>query len=144
MSHPPTQFSMATARAAGISARRLAKSVVLCDERGYLVAVVPATHRLRLENLRAQLKRPLGLARESELPPLFKDCALGAVPPLGQVYGLEVIVDDSLIGQPEVYFEGGDHQELLHVDGADFQRLLSNAKHGRFSFFSLQRPPVLN
>jgi len=142
-SHPPTQFSIATARSVGISARRLAKSVVLCDEQGYLIAVAPASHRLRLESLRTQLKRPLELATESELLPLFDDCALGAVPPLGQAYGLEVIVDYSLIGLPEIYFEGGDHQRLIRVDGADFQSLLSTAMHGQFSFFSLQRSQAL-
>jgi Ala-tRNA(Pro) deacylase len=138
MSHHPTKFSMATVHAAGIPARRLAKSVVLRDELGYLIAVVPASHRLRLGSLHVQLRRPLGLATESELRSLFNDCAVGAIPPLGQVYGLEVIVDDILIMQPEVYFEGGDHQELIQVAGADFRRLLPDAMHGRFSFLSLE------
>ena len=144
MTHHPTKFSMATAHAAGIPARRLAKSVVLRDEVGYLIAVVPASHRLRLGNLHVQLKRPLGLATESELRSLFTDCELGAIPPLGQAYGLEVIVDDILIVQPEVYFEGGDHRELIQVAGADFQRLLSDAMHGRISFLSFEEATPLH
>lgn len=45
MSHAPTAFSMATAYAAGVPARRLVKGVVLRDDRGYILAVVPADHR---------------------------------------------------------------------------------------------------
>ena len=61
------------------------------------------------------------------------DCATGAIPPLGPVYGLDVIVDHSLMGQPEIYFEGGDHRELICVAGRDFPRLLPNALYGTFS-----------
>ncbi|MEJ2553368.1 MAG: YbaK/EbsC family protein [Gammaproteobacteria bacterium] len=133
MIHPPTEYSMATAQAAGIPAACLAKSVVLCDEYGYLIAVVPATHYLHLGHLRRQLARSLRLATEAEMHPLFSDCIGGAVPPLGSAYGLDVIVDDSLNDQPEIFFEGGDHRELIRVTGGDFQRLLVDAMHGRFS-----------
>lgn len=133
MTHSPTKYSMDTARVTRVPAGRLAKSVVLRDEYGYLIAVVPATHRLQLGRLRMQLTRALRLATESELQPLFGDCVMGAIPPVGPAFGLEVIVDDSLNEQPEVFFEGGDHQELIHVAGPDFRRLLPNALHGRFS-----------
>lgn len=133
MTHRPTKYSMATAHAAGVPAGRFAKSVVLYDERTYLVAVIPATHRLQLGRLRMQLARAVRLATAAEVQVLFSDCAEGAIPPVGSAYGLEVIIDDSLNEQPEIFFEGGDHQELIHVAGADFRRLLPNALHGRFS-----------
>lgn len=133
MTHSHTEYSLATAHAAGIPAARLAKSVVLRDERNFLIAVLPATHRLRLGELRKQLGRPVRLATEAETQSLFNDCETGAIPPVGPAYGLEVIIDDSLMDQPEIFFEGGDHQEIIHVAGADFQRLLPQALHGRFS-----------
>ena len=142
--HRPTKYSIATAHAACVPAGRLAKSVVLRDEQGYLIAVVPASHRLRLGWLHVQLRRELGLATESELTALFIDCELGAIPPLGPLYGLDVIVDDVLSEQPEIYFEGGDHRELIKVAGADFDRLLPNAMHGRISCLNAEETAVLH
>jgi len=133
MTHPFTECSMATAHAAGIPAACLAKSVVLRDDKGFLVAIIPATRRLQLGYIRRMLVRPVRLATESEMRPLFRDCATGAIPPLGPAYGLEVIIDDCLTEQHEIFFEAGDHQELIHVTGMDFNRLLPDALHGRIS-----------
>jgi Ala-tRNA(Pro) deacylase len=68
------------------------------------------------------------LATEHEIEQLFQDCAHGAVPPAGECYGLDVIVDDSIKEQPEVYLEAGDHATLVH-----FARFTGEAWHGRFS-----------
>ena len=48
-------------------------------------------------------------------------------------YGLDIIVDDSIEAQPEIYMEAGDHETLLHMGHAQFARLTANAPHGRFS-----------
>jgi Ala-tRNA(Pro) deacylase len=55
------------------------------------------------------------------------------VPAVGECYGLDVIVDDSIQERPDVYLEGGDHMTLVHMDRAQFARLMSEARHGRFS-----------
>lgn len=55
------------------------------------------------------------------------------MPAAGQAYGLEVLVDDALLGEPDVYFEAGDRTELVRMSGADFRSLMSGARHGRFS-----------
>ena len=73
------------------------------------------------------------MADESEIKPLFPDCALGAVPAIGECYDLDVIVDDSIQEQPDVYLEGGDHTTLIHISQAQFVRLMSGARRGRFS-----------
>ena len=70
---------------------------------------------------------------KTEIRQLFPDCALGAVPPVGEAYELDVIVDDSIQEQPDVYLEGGDHATLVHMDQAQFARLMAEARHGRFS-----------
>lgn len=66
------------------------------DDKGYLMAVLPATHKVDLGVVRHQLKRELGLATESELADLFKDCEPGAIPPLGKAYGISKTQDTGL------------------------------------------------
>lgn len=133
LTHPPTWSSAASAHRARVPGACVAKSVLLKDNEAYLLAVLPATSRLRLERLRRQFGRNLRLAREDELETLFQDCSPGAVPPFGPVYGLDVVVDESLLSLPHVYFEGGDHYELIKIAGRDFSRLLARASRGRFS-----------
>jgi Ala-tRNA(Pro) deacylase len=75
----------------------------------------------------------VGLATEAEIRLLFEDCEDGAVPGLGQAYGLDVLVDDALLELNHVYFEAGSHSELVHVTGDMFRGLMSSADHGEFS-----------
>ncbi|MGQ0658357.1 MAG: aminoacyl-tRNA deacylase [Chromatiales bacterium] len=133
IAHTHTSDSMRTAGAAHVPGDLLAKCVMLEDDKGYLMAVVPSTHRVDLGVLRQQLDRRLGLANEAELGDIFKDCERGAVPPLGTAYGIEVMVDDSLAHCKDIYFEAGDHTDLVHVSGEDFLRLLDGARRGQFS-----------
>ncbi len=133
LEHAPTGSSSETAQASDISGDQIAKAVVLEDENGYMVAVVPATHRVDLGVLHKQLDRRIGLATEPELTDIFIDCEPGAVPPLAQAYGMPVIVDDSLRGLDDIYFEAGDHHELIHLKGDDFEALMQDAEHGTFS-----------
>jgi Ala-tRNA(Pro) deacylase len=98
-----------------------------------MLAVLPASRHIRLPDLRQEIGEDVNLADESEIERLFPDCALGAVPAVGECYDLDVIVDDSMKEQPEVYLEGGDHATLVHVSQAQFARLMSGARHGRFS-----------
>ena len=133
MAHPRSYTSMDTAQVSHVPGDHLAKSVLLRDARGYLVAVVPATHRLDLDRLGRLLDRPVQLATETEVGALFGDCDFGAIPPCGTAYGLETVVDDALIRQREIWFEAGDHEELVRVDGAQFDALMGAAEHGRIS-----------
>ena len=131
--HPRTYSSTRTAEAAHVTGDSLAKTVVLHDERGHLLAIVPSTHRVEIEALQRLLDRRLNLATEDEITTLFSDCALGAVPPVGAAYGLDVVLDDSLASESEIYFEAGDHQNLVHMSGKDFAGLMTDARRGQFS-----------
>jgi Ala-tRNA(Pro) deacylase len=133
VSHPRTVTSQETAQYSHVSGDNLAKSVVLEDDRGYLLAVLPASCRVDLGELHRLTNRNLGLATEFELGALFEDCETGAVPPLGSAYQLETIVDDSLAEQPDIYFESGDHEQLIHVSSEVFDALMSEAQVSHFS-----------
>jgi len=131
--HEPTASSTQTAEACHISGDCLAKGVLLRRDGEYLLAVLPASHHIELSELRKQLGDGVELASEDEIGSLFRDCAHGAVPAIGECYGLEVIVDESVDRQPEIYLEGGDHEMLIHMDRAQFAKLTANASHRRFS-----------
>jgi Ala-tRNA(Pro) deacylase len=131
--HEPTSSSMRTAEACHISGDGIAKGIVLRRDGGYMLAVLPASHHIRLSELRKQIGNDVDLADEMEIAQLFRDCAHGAVPPVGECYGLDVILDDSIEAQPEVYMESGDHETLLHMSQAQFALLTAHARHGRFT-----------
>jgi Ala-tRNA(Pro) deacylase len=131
--HEPTMTSIRAAEACHISGDRLAKGVVLRRDGDYMLAIMPASHHLRLSELRTTLGDNLDMANEAEINRLFRDCAHGAVPAVGKCYGLSMIVDDSIEAQPDIYMEAGDHETLLHLSHAQFARLTANVAHGRFS-----------
>lgn len=131
--HPPTQTASASAQASHVPADRLAKAVVIKGGAGFMVAVLPASHHIHFDELRRLLGRDVDMANEEQIETLFVDCRPGAVPALGAAYGLNVIVDDSLVQQPDVYFEGGDHANLVHISGTSFAELMADARHGRFT-----------
>lgn len=132
LQHPHTSTSSETADAAYIWQDQLAKSVLLEDEFGYLMAVLPASHRVNLSALRRALGRNLRFAEETELADVFRDCEVGAIPPLGDAYGIPVVYDDHLTQVGSVYFEGGDHEDLVYMGGDDFMQLLADAPHYAF------------
>ena len=133
IAHPPTTSSLDIVETCAIPGDRLAKAVLLRDEVGYALAVLPASHHIRLAELRRQFGDDVNLASEREVEDLFEDCACGAIPAVGECYGLDMVIDDSLEDQPEVYFEGGDHATLVRMSHAQFAGLMASARHGRFS-----------
>lgn len=135
VTHVHTANSSATARAAHIDPASLAKAVLMHDQNDYLLAVVPATRMINPWALEALLGEPLVvLADESELPFIFRDCERGAVPVLGPAFGLRTIVDDELLKRPDVYFEGGDHEHLVHMGGTQFAHMMDGQLHGPIGF----------
>ncbi len=130
--HDPSGSSLAAADSAHVDPEQLAKAVLLEDERGYVLAVLPAARRLSLQALDAKLRRSFDLATEAELADIFDDCAAGAVPPFGAAYGIPMVVDERLLHLREVFLESGDHRELLRVSGLEFARLCGSAARGSF------------
>src|SRR5580704_2749841 len=125
--HDPTMSSTRTAEACHVPGDCLAKGVVLRRDGGYMLAILPASHHIHLSDLKMQFGDKVDLASEDEIAQLFCDCELGAVPPVGECYGLDVIVDDSIEAQREIYMEGGDHATLIHLGGGQFARLTVGA-----------------
>ena len=105
VSHPHSESSDTTAEAAHISGEKLAKGILLKDNRGYVLAVIPASHALETGTLGQKIQRPLVMASETEIARVFADCEVGAIPVLGRAYGLTTVVDHALCSLKEIYFE---------------------------------------
>jgi Ala-tRNA(Pro) deacylase len=131
--HPPTVSAMQSAAAAHVPPSCLAKAVLVdLPDNEHLLAVLSADRRIDLDDLRTELDEKPRLAGQDEIVQIFDDCAPGAVPPLGFDYGVEMIVDDGLAREPDVFFEAGDHRSLVHMEQKEFRRLTRNARHGSF------------
>ncbi len=124
--HPRTDNLKQAAQAAHIPPEQLARPVLLGDDINYLLAVIPANHRLDLDRLNQVMARSLELVDGEELELTFRDCEKGAIPPVGEAYGVDTVLDASLSHQEHVYFEAGDHKHLIHMSGEDFRRLMEH------------------
>lgn len=131
--HRKTSSSASTALATHVSGECLAKAVVVKRKDAYLLVIVPASRQVELKELSDWLKQPVSLASEEEISDLFPDCDIGAIPPVAAPYGLKAVVDESIEGHEDIYFEGGDHRSLVHLSGTEFGRLMQKCPHQRFS-----------
>lgn len=131
--HAHTHSTSETAEVAHVPGDRLAKTVLLSDERGYVAAVLPSTFRLEMAELWEKTGRHLELVPEAALPDVFTDCEIGAVPPVGMAYGMQTYLDESLAMQPDVYFEAGDHEDLIHMRTDQFLDLMDKAERVSFA-----------
>lgn len=130
--HPRSMTVTQAAHSAHVPEKAFAKAVVLQDGEGVFLAVLPASFRIVLGELWRETHRPARLASESEIKALFPDCDLGAVPPFGDAYHLDTVLDKHLLQEPFVYCEGGDHETMLELAGADFAALMASARVGNF------------
>jgi len=116
-----------------MSGKRLAKVVmVVADNNKLIMAVVPASHRVDLDQLGQCLNSQwIRLATEEEFKDIFPECEVGAMPPLGNIYNLDVWIDETLKSNPNISFNAGTHAETIEMSFADFERLVQ-PKTGSF------------
>ncbi len=123
--HPETFRAPATAEALHVPGKEMAKVVVLRDGPDYVMAVLPSTFKLDLHRLREVLGSPtIRLAREDEIADLFPDCEIGMMPPFGNLYGLDVLVDGILTEDEDVVFPAGTAREAIKMRYDDFEELV--------------------
>jgi Ala-tRNA(Pro) deacylase len=119
--HEATYDAQRTAQAVHVTGERVAKAVLLRADDAYVIAVLPATHKLDLSAAMKLLNvRRLEFATEPEFSERFPDFELGALPPFGSQYGMQTIVDESLAGSGEIVFGGNVHDEAVRMRYEDF------------------------
>ena len=116
-------------------ARRLVEAALLAAQEPLSLVELKRLfdEEIGADTLRRLLGEQVDLAGEEQVETLFFDCEPGSVPAFGEAYGIEVIVDDSLAQQPDLYVEGGDHTHLIHISAKSFQKLMQKAQHGQFT-----------
>jgi len=107
-----------------VSGKKCVKAVAARGDNKPVLVVMPASHRLNFQELKSALKaHQLEMLVESELVGLFPDCDLGAVPPLGNLYGIEVWVDRAVASAERVLFCAGTHEDCIRMRYSDFAKL---------------------
>lgn len=124
--HRDTYDAQRMAQALHVSGRHVAKTVLVRADRGftYVVVVLPATSQVDLSKTSTALGgAEVALASEIEISREFPDCEIGAVPPFGSQYGLKTVLDEKLLDEEEIVFEGNTHHEAVRMNLADFRRV---------------------
>jgi len=131
--HRPAYTANRMAQALHVPGHEVAKTVLLRTGAGYAVAVLPATHRLDLDELRACLHdEHVDMASENDMDQLFPDCERGAVPPFGSLYRLPTLVDETLTRDEEIVFENQCHEEAIRMAYRDYEAV-EHPRHARFA-----------
>lgn len=124
VNHKETFSTCAEAKAVGVIASHVAKTLVVKTRAGDVLAVLPASERIDMHKLRDILDdNHARLATEDEMKSEFTDCDLGSVPPLGELYDAPVFLDGQLENADEIIFAGGTHRDSIKMSGEDFLKL---------------------
>lgn len=136
MSHSPAYSAQEIAAMVHVSGREMAKTVIVDVDGKLAMAVLPASFNINFQRLAGVLgNQNVYLATEEEFVSRFPDCEVGAMPPFGNLYGLDVFVAHSLARDEEIVFNAGTHTDLVRMAYSDFARLV---KPKVFSFTTRQ------
>ena len=123
--HSPAFTAQEVAASAHITGKELAKTVIVRMDGALAMAVVSANQHVDFAALAdATGAEKVELAGEDEFKEKFPDCEAGAMPPFGNLYGMKVFADESLLRDKEITFNAGSHRELIRIAWEDFDRLV--------------------
>lgn len=125
ISHSPAYTAQEIAASAHIPGKELAKTVVVRLDGKFAMAVLPASYKVDLDQLQSVAgATETELASEQEFQDVFPGCEVGAMPPFGNLYEMDVYVSETLAEDEEIAFNAGSHTELIRLAYADFERLV--------------------
>ena len=123
--HRPAYTAQEVAASAHITGRELAKTVIVELDGKMAMAVLPANRKIVLQDLREVTgSDEVKFASEEEFKEKFPGCETGAMPPFGNLYGMEVFLAQSLTDNEEITFNAGSHTEVIKMTFRDFERLV--------------------
>ena len=123
--HSTAYTAQEVAASAHVTGRELAKTVIVELDGEMAMAVLPANRKIVLQDLREvtgcdQVK----FASEDKFKQRFPDCETGAMPPFGNLYGMDVYLAEALTDNDKIAFNAGTHSEVLRMSLSDFERLV--------------------
>jgi len=125
ITHSPVYTAQEIAASAHVPGKELAKTVVVKLDGKMAMAVLPASDKVDFELLRkVSGAGKAELASEQEFKDLFPECDVGAMPPFGNLYNMDVFASDSLARDEEIAFNAGSHTELVRMKYKDYERLV--------------------
>jgi len=125
ISHSKAYTSQEIAASAHIPGKEMAKTVMVKTDGKMTMAVLPASYKVNFDQLKeATGTGKIQLASEQEFADMFPECEIGAMPPFGNLYGMEVFVAATLAEDEEIAFNAGSHTELIRLLYKDFERLV--------------------
>lgn len=125
LNHSPAFTAQEIAAAAHVSGKQLAKTVIVKANDQLAMVVLPANDQINFAKLKSALGfDKLDLASETEFKDKFPGCEVGAMPPFGNLYNMQVYLSSHLTQQDHILFNAGSHYELMEVTFADYERLV--------------------
>lgn len=132
LNHPAAYTAQEVAEEEHIPGREFAKVVVVKGSDRFFIGILPAPDHVSLNRFSRLVGMPVRLATEGEFSGLFPGCEPGAMPPIGDLFGMEVFMESSLTHQLQVAFNAGNHRQSIRLGTTDFMRLV----HPRVATFS--------
>lgn len=125
ITHSSAYTAMEIAAIAHVPGKDLAKTVMIKINGQMAMVVLPATHMIKMDLLKKVIGNDnVRLATEQEFKDKFPDCEVGAMPPFGNLYGMEVYASSALKEDEEILFNAGSHIELIKLSCKDFENLV--------------------
>ena len=122
--HPEAVTAQRIAQAEHVKGSHQAKVVIVKSGDQHLMIVLPADHQIDLEKAEKTIGNAVSLGKEEEFKSLFPDCAIGAMPPFGNLYDLRTYVDKDLAEQDYIVFEAGTHTDAIKVSYRDYEKIV--------------------
>ena len=122
--HAEAVTAQRIAQAEHVKGRHHAKVVIVKSGDQHLMIVLPADHQIDLEKVEKAIGNTVSLSKEQDFKSRFPDCAIGAMPPFGNLYNLPTYVDKHLSQQDYIVFEAGTHTEAIKMNYRDYEKIV--------------------
>ena len=122
--HPRAFTGIDEARALGIEADEVLKTVILDTNGEHVALVLPSGERLDMGLVREVVGDPkASLAREDEIAADFGGFEPGTLPPIAPLLGIDTIVDATVHDHGPVIFAAGSQTESVRLEAQELFEL---------------------